>query len=250
MASLIGNSGPHDCEENQVRQRYARRNSADSKYSWFTPSHLFLMQNLEKRLLELLARSGCLPISTKKILEVGCGTGFWVRDFLKWGARPENIIGVDLLFSRLSEARRMSPERLSLVCGSASALGFPSDSFDIVFQSTVFTSILNPQVRKQMAQEMLRVLKPGGVILWYDFHVNNPRNPDVLRVRRQEILQLFSGCQIQLRRITLAPPITRWVARRSWLACHLLEKIPWLCTHYLGAIHKMSAGTPGSASEI
>ena len=62
---------------------------------------------------------------TKRILEVGCGTGFWLRDFLKWGARPENVVGVDLLASRLSEARRLCPERLSLVCGSASALGLP-----------------------------------------------------------------------------------------------------------------------------
>jgi len=227
-------------EEDLIRERYARRHGADSRYSWFTPGHLFLVQEREKRVLSLLARSGCLPISTKKILEVGCGTGSWLRDFLKWGALPENVVGVDLIASRLSEARRLCPARLSLVCGSASALGFRSDSFDVVFQSTVFTSILNAQVRKQVAGEMLRVLKPGGLILWYDFHVNNPRNPDVLGVRRQEILQLFSGCQIQLRRISLVPPIARWVARRSWLACHLLEKIPWLCSHYLGSIHKMS----------
>ena len=60
-------------------------------------------------------------------------------------------------------------------------LDFRTDSFDFVFQSTVFTSILDSEVRKEVAGEMLRVLKPGGVILWYDFHVNNPRNPDVLR---------------------------------------------------------------------
>ena len=238
MVGLIGNSQPNNGEENRIRERYARRNGTDSRYTCFNPGHLFLLQNLEKRVLELLASSGCLPIETKRILEVGCGTGFWLRDFLRWGALPENVVGVDLLLSRLSDGRRLCPENLSLICGSASALGFRSDSFDIVFQSTMFTSILDSEVRKQISGEMLRVLKPGGVLLWYDFHVNNPRNPDVLRVQKREILELFSGCSVQLRKITLAPPIARWLARRSWLACHLLEKIPWLCTHYLGWIRK------------
>ena len=31
-----------------------------------------------------------------------------------------------------------------------------------------------PDMRKQMAVEMLRVVKPTGLILWYDYHVNNP----------------------------------------------------------------------------
>ena len=86
-----------DSEETLIRERYARRPCADSRYSWFSPGHLFLVQERERRVLDLLARSGCLPISSKKILEVGCGTGYWLREFLKWGARPENVVGVDLL---------------------------------------------------------------------------------------------------------------------------------------------------------
>ena len=225
-------------EDVLVRERYARRPSDDGRYSWFNPGHLFLMQHLERQVLALLARSGCLPIQGKRILEIGCGTGYWLREFLKMGAPPENLIGVDLLSTRLAEARKLCPEGVKLVCGSASTLGFQDSFFDLVLQSTVFTSILNSEARRQVAAEMLRVLKPNGLILWYDFHVDNPSNPDVAGVKRREVLALFSGCQLQLRRITLAPPIARWVARRSWLGCHLLEKIPWLCTHYLGVIQK------------
>ena len=66
MVGLIGNSQPNDGEENRIRERYARRKNADSRYSWFTPGHLFLVQSREKRVLELLARSGCLPISDEE----------------------------------------------------------------------------------------------------------------------------------------------------------------------------------------
>jgi len=53
-----------------------------------------------------------------------------------------------------------------------------------------------------------------------------------------EIQSLFPGCDVRLKRITLAPPLTRRVAPYSWLVCYLLSKVPFLCTHYLGVIRK------------
>jgi len=87
---------------------------------------------------------------------------------------------------------------------------------------------------------MIRVVKRDGLILWYDYHANNPWNPDVRGVRKQEIQRLFPGCNIELQRVTLVPPLVRLIGRYSWLACHLLGSIPWFCTHYLGVIRKRS----------
>ena len=51
-------------------------------------------------------------------------------------------------------------------------------------------------------------MKPDGIILWYDFIYNNPSNPDVKRVSKKEIINLFSGVDnIQFYKVTLAPPI-------------------------------------------
>ncbi len=44
-------------------------------------------------------------------------------------------------------------------------------------------------------------------------------------------------------RITLAPPIARRLARWAWPLCRLREKVPLLCTHYLGAIRKVGPET-------
>lgn len=106
-------------------------------------------------------------------------------------------------------------------------------------QFTVFTSILDTGMRRSIATEMLRVLKPDGIILWYDYHMNNPKNPDVKGVKKKEIHELFPHGQITLKRITLAPPITRLIAHRSWLICYLLEKLKVFNTHYLGVIRKI-----------
>ena len=122
-----------------------------------------------------------------------------------------------------------------LSCEDASQLSFADESFDLLLAMTVFTSILDENMRVQLAREMLRVLRRGGSILWYDFHVNNPRNPDVRRVTDHEIKNLFRGCRVELYRITLAPPIGRAIGRTPILYW-LLSTVHPLCTHYLGWI--------------
>ena len=229
---------PTRVEEARIRTAYAKRQGNDIRYSWFSPGHLFIMQERERRLLTLLQRHGFDFLDTYKILEIGCGTGYWLRELIKWGARPENITGVDLLPDRVEAAKQLCPEAVSIQCGNAIQLAYPSATFDLILQSTVFTSILDPNMKQQIASEMLRVVKSDGFILWYDYHVNNPWNPDVRGVKKREIAQLFPHCRITLQRITLAPPLVRLLAPYSWLGCELLAKIPLFCTHYLGVIRK------------
>ena len=233
-------------EAARIREAYAKRQKDDIRYSYFSMGNLFMMQEREQRLLALLKRNDLAPLHTKKILEVGCGTGYWLREFIKWGARPENITGIDLLVDRVAEARYLCPEAVRIVDGNAAALAFPDATFNLVVQSTVFTSVLDASMKQQMASEMLRVVKDDGLILWYDYHVNNPWNPDVRGVKRREISQLFPGCHIKLQRITLVPPLVRLLAPYSWLACYVLGKIPWLCTHYLGLISKELQASPSA----
>ena len=106
-ASRIASSGVSKAAEARIMAAYARRKHlvpAD-RYSYFDRGSLLLVQSRERHALQLLAEQGCRPLDRKKIVEVGCGTGSWLRDFIRWGARPENLAGVDLLPDSLAEAR-------------------------------------------------------------------------------------------------------------------------------------------------
>jgi ubiquinone/menaquinone biosynthesis C-methylase UbiE len=219
----------------QVRRAFARRGQS-RRYSWFDAAHLYAMQEVERAFVALLDEHGFTALADRDILDVGCGTGVWLREFVKWGAAPERCSGVDLIEDRIAEARRLSPAGIQLTCGSAAALSHADASFDIVLQSLVFTSILDQDVRALVAAEMLRVLRPGGIVLWYDYHVNNPGNPDVRAVTRRELGELFRGCRIDLRRVTLAPPLARVAAPRSRTVYAALRRVPLLTTHYVAAI--------------
>jgi SAM-dependent methyltransferase len=237
-AQKLGSAVSTSAEEARIRQAYARRALSAQSHTWFEAGHLFMVQQLERRLLGILRRHDMAPLESKKILEIGCGNGHWLREFVKWGASPDNLVGIDLLAERVDQARRLSPAGIAFQSGNAARLDFADQRFDIVLQATVFTSIRDFSVKQQIAAEMLRVLKQRGIVLWYDFYVDHPRNHDVRGVKSREIAQLFPGCEIALEKIILAPPVLRRLAPYTWLGCYLLSAIPWLCTHYLGTIRK------------
>lgn len=223
----------------RIRDAYARRRVSvpAGRYSSNDASSVLAGKELERRILRMLAVKNSAPLSSRRILDLGCGEGHWLRRFEQWGAAPENLAGIDLLPERIAAARERSAPRVHLQCGDASRMAFAHGTFDTLLTFVVFSSILDRTFRQTLANEMLRVLRPGGFILWYDFHVNNPWNPDVSGVSKKEIREYFSGCRVRFERITLAPPLGRMVARSPRLYA-LLSATKFLCTHYLGWIQK------------
>ena len=222
-------------EESRIRTAYGRRTDLQ-RYSWFNKAHLLAMQELEEAMLTALERHGRGRLDGMTVLDVGCGRGGWLREFVKFGAQPAALYGVDLLPDRIDDARRLCPSGTHLYCGNATCLDFESASFDVILQIMLFTSVLDPAMRHAIAREMVRVMKPDGLIIWYDYYVNNPHNADVRAVTHRELRALFPDCDIELQRLTLAPPLARWIAPRSRAAWSLLRSIPWLRTHYLAVI--------------
>jgi SAM-dependent methyltransferase len=221
-------------EERRLADAYARRGVTGAARD--LAAHDFILRQREHRVVRLLAEEGFDSLTDARILEVGCGDGQWLRDFVRWGARARNLIGIDRLDDRLRIARRLGPAGATIALASAAQLPVADGRFDIAVQSTVFSSVLDPEVRLYIAREMRRVVRPGGLIVWYDLRVNNPDNPDVARIGRQEILRLFEGCSVRLESITLAPPLCRRLIPVSEALCRFAEGLSALRTHYLGAI--------------
>jgi len=229
-----------EAESTRIREVYRLRESniPKDRYSLFKEENFVTHLDLQGEILRLFNRFKRTSLGTEKILEVGCGRAYWLRQLIQWGAQPENLFGIDLMQERLQDGRKLCPQEVSLECGDASRLDFPDAYFTMVLQFTVFTSILDDVMKRQIAAEISRVLKPGGALLWYDYFVSNPSNPNVRGVSRREIVKLFPGFSIFLKRVTLAPPITRVVAPVSTAVYRLLSALPPLRTHYLGFLQK------------
>src|SRR5204863_366926 len=136
-----------------------------------------LIQERERAVVGTLARHGYLPLAGKRVLDVGCGTGDWLREFIRWGARPEDLTGIDLLPNRVADARHLCPPGVRLECGSATELPFEAGTFDLVLQATLFSSVLDAGVKGRIATEPyapelvtdLDLTRPGRhVVLTFD----------------------------------------------------------------------------------
>ena len=97
------------------------------------------------------------------MLEVGCGAGGWLADFERWGVKRGSLAGIDLNPDRIREAQLRlgrtlgfgdgdSPVQPDIRVGDASKLPWRPASFDVVLQSTVFTSILDVRMREAVAR--------------------------------------------------------------------------------------------------
>ena len=213
-----------------------RRLAGSDVYSPFNPANLFIVQQRQREVLKLLRRQGFFPLTGRNILELGCGEGGVLLEYLSYGAEPSHLHGVELLPDRVQTAHQLLPH-LPLVCGDGQRLPYLAEVFDLVLQYTVFTSVLDSQVKSHLAQEMVRVLKPGGMVVWYDFWLN-PANRQTRGIRLLEIRRLFPNCEYHVQRITLAPPLTRRLVRISWFACAILETMRLFNSHYLVGIIK------------
>jgi SAM-dependent methyltransferase len=226
----------------RLRREYAdrqRRLAGSDMYTPFNLANCFILQQRQRRTLGLLRRLGFSGLAGLRILEMGCGSGGVLLEYLGYAAAPERLHGCDLLLERLQEAHDCLPH-LPLACADGQNLPYPDAAFDLELQYTAFSSILDEQVKANLAGEMLRTLRPGGLILWYDFWLN-PTNPQTRGIRPAEIRSLFPGCRYIFWKITLAPPLARRIVPVSWGLALVLESLKIFNTHYLAAIRPLPA---------
>jgi len=224
-------------------QRRAREVSPDLYAPW-QPSARFALESRNRTAATMLHRLGVFPETGDQCLEVGFGSLGWLSELLGWGVSESDLHGIELDPARAAKAQGILPAA-DLRTGDAVELPWDRDMFQLVVASTLFTSVLDLQVRRLIANEIVRVMAPGGALLWYDFAYNNPRNPNVQAIARAEIKRLFPALRGEIRAITLAPPLARAIAPRWWTLATFLEAIPLLRSHLIAVLIKGS----GSSSD-
>src|SRR5215469_13773980 len=122
---------------------------------WFNQ----LIDGLQLRGLRRALALAAVP-SGARFLDVGCGTGCWVR---RYEERGFPVVGVDATIGMLqiARARRTRPP---LVVGLAENLPFADAVFDCVSDITVVQHFPY-ELQSRALQEMIRVLKPGGRLI-------------------------------------------------------------------------------------
>lgn len=234
MAKGIGSK-----ETERLLAEYQRREAVipAERYAPWNPAEMLMRSERLRLAAGMLRQVEAFPGETTACLEVGYGRLGWLGDLVAWGVRENSLHGIELDAMRAAQARERLPAA-DLRVGDGADLPWPEASFGLVVTSTVLTSVLEPAARRALASEIIRVLRPGGALVCYDFRVNNPRNSRVRAIGRLEVRELFGGLEGNIRSLTLAPPLARRVTPWSYPTAVLLGCLPFLRTHLLAVLIK------------
>jgi len=197
-----------------------------------------------------LLRRGAGDLEGKAVLEVGCGTGRFLRAL---GQEAVQAVGVDRDFAMLDFARRQALPQMrhpfDWIKGDALAIPIRDGAVDVVFENTVLCLCKDPA---PVIREMVRVCRPGGKVVLGEL---NPFSPwqwwrrlkaafgsgsfvGASWHRPRDLLTALaaSGCQTQLvGRAIFWPPLNianvlRWRSATEWLGARLW---PWTGAYYV-----------------
>jgi ubiquinone/menaquinone biosynthesis C-methylase UbiE len=226
-------------EKHRIKTEYRRRETEieTDLYAPWQPAENFIVSERKMMAATMLHNAGKFPKAGDQCLEIGYGKIGWLADLISWGLRETDLHGIELDEARATQAKTALPTA-DLRIGDATKLPWEDNSFQFVIASTVFSSILDLEMKRLIAEEIKRVLVKNGVLIWYDLAVNNPKNPNVKGISGKDLRNLFPGFDAKIQSVTLAPPIARLIAPRSLTVANFLSSFPFLRTHLLAVMIK------------
>jgi ubiquinone/menaquinone biosynthesis C-methylase UbiE len=190
-------------------------------------ANVFFFGRRRASFLSLIAAAGVHP--GQRVLDVGCGTGYFAR-LLTQAVGPDGlVVGVDASPEMISYAsRRAGPARnCQFYVGTAESLGFPAEHFDVVV-SSLFIHHLPEDLQVTALREMRRVLRPGGTLLVADAQIP--------RAGRWHLLAAITG---HLRMAQMVPELEPLAAAAEFVEIRSGQAPPWL--RYIHAVKTASA---------
>jgi SAM-dependent methyltransferase len=226
-------------EANEIRGRYYRRAAKDrsSLYCPLRPSNVLSFVEKYRHFCRVLNDHFGPHSAEKRYLEIGCGTGNNLLLLSTLGVPAEQLEGNDIFAPYMAVARKRFPDAVTLREGDFLDLDYADESYDCIVLSTVLSSILDPDFRARVVTKAHQLLRPGGIVLLYDFIFNNPWNRDVRAVSASSLKRIRPWRRTCFKRVTLCPPLARRLDAFPRLI-RMLSALKLLNTHLVGVLEK------------
>lgn len=168
---------------------------------------LFHKQLKERELIDILSEHGYKFPQKLSLLEVGCRDGSWLKSLLDWGALPEKLVGIDLKLKGIDQVKNLSNSGIQFVESFPDKLPFEDEKFDVVLMFGFLMHILDDSLRKNIGQELLRVLSNDGIIVTANLSKEKAAKLDhsllftSLGLDFEDITTIFPHCLIDFKRM-------------------------------------------------
>lgn len=228
----------------KIRHTYERYRREGRRRLWdpSNPGFARIMRERDAALIDLLGKA--LPHVSGDVLDLGSGDGRLAMIARDASLPIGSWTGVDLDAGSVADASAAYPWA-SFIEASGDDLPVSDDRIDVVVASMLFSSLPSTQMEAAVAAEIERVLRPAGSLIWYDLRYDNPRNRAVHGMGSERLKELFPGWRMELRSLTVIPPIARRLGPITPAIYSLLHAVPILRSHLVGALQRPSRARLG-----
>jgi ubiquinone/menaquinone biosynthesis C-methylase UbiE len=170
-----------DPEAGRVAQAYAAYGADPRRAaSWSAenPGNLAIRREVIDALWRMVA-----PHAAGGVLDVGCGTGWWLEELAQRVPAGARLAGLDILEARVAAARQRCPEA-DVRAGDARALPWADGSFGAVTMLLALSAMGQRDNARRALREARRVLAPGGLVVVWEPRLPAPRGGRLTIPRR------------------------------------------------------------------
>jgi len=224
--------GEEWAERNRIERVY-KAYSSDPYYRkiWTDDAARYMVERKWEEIRLALDREK-IALERATLLDLGAGEGGDCDRFGQFGFRRERIVALDVLLDSLRKGRT-EHGWLAAIQAEGVHLPFQDATFNVVYQSTMLSSVLDQGRRRRILREVQRVLAPGGLFVSYDTRYPNPWNRNTHPVSAAEVRDAFPRCQVRSRSTTPIPQLVRLFRGLPRSALRAMEWIPLLRSHRL-----------------
>src|SRR5262249_44695088 len=154
-----GAEGEHD----RIAEAYAGYRENRRKRRAWSPDNPGNVAIREELVAAMLLLAGEEIAGHGALLDIGCGTGWWLERLLREGVAAERLIGVELLAERARAAALRAPGA-RVERADARQLPVPDASCALVTLFTVLSSMGSASEAAAALREARRGLPPGGAL--------------------------------------------------------------------------------------
>lgn len=165
---------PRDYWENRLEKTYALDGVG---YIGLGKHYNNWLYKIRKTVFARRIKSLYLDFSSINVLDVGCGTGFYIDRWKDFGVR--SIVGVDITQVAIENLQKNYPDiefyRMDI---SDNIQSLPKDNFDVISAFDVLFHIVDDKKYANAVRNIFSLLKPGGIFVWSDnfLHVETAKS--------------------------------------------------------------------------
>jgi SAM-dependent methyltransferase len=174
------------------------------------------------------------------VIELGCGWGRNLHQFLELGIPARNIAGFDLIEHFIAFGRSQNPA-LNIAVGDATQTDFDDSAFDIVLLHTVLSAITVRDLQAKLLREARRLVKAGGLVIVFDIADGYPVGRT--KVSGEDLVFIQPIPRAALCAIAADAGLTM----RSWRRSGLMPRLRKLIFRgFFNTITRRSSSSPGN----